>query len=32
LKAGDTMKLGIEGLGEQNQTCFQGWFILKKLL
>ena len=24
LKAGDKMKLGIEGLGEQNQTCFQG--------
>ena len=24
LKAGDTMKLGIEGLGEQNQTCVQG--------
>ena len=24
LKAGDKMKLGIEGLGEQNQTCVQG--------
>ena len=24
LNAGDTMKLGIEGLGEQNQTCIQG--------
>ena len=24
LKAGDTMKLGIEGLGEQNQICIQG--------
>ena len=24
LKAGDKIKLGIEGLGEQNQTCFQG--------
>ena len=24
LKAGDTMKLGIEGLGEQSQTCVQG--------
>ena len=24
LKAGDKMKLGIECLGEQNQTCFQG--------
>ena len=24
LKAGDTMKLGIEGLGEQVQTCVQG--------
>ena len=24
LKVGDKMKLGIEGLGEQNQTCFQG--------
>ena len=24
LKAGDKMKLGIEGLGEQNQTCLQG--------
>ena len=24
LKAGDTMKLGIEGLGKQNQTCVQG--------
>ena len=23
-KAGDTMKLGIEGLGEQNQTCVKG--------
>ena len=32
LKAGDKIKLGIEGLGEQNQTCFQGWFIFKKLL
>ena len=24
LNAGDTMKLGIEGLGEQNQICIQG--------
>ena len=24
LKAGDKMKLGIEGLGEQSQTCIQG--------
>ena len=24
LKAGDKMKLGIDGLGEQNQTCVQG--------
>ena len=24
LKAGDKMRLGIEGLGEQNQTCVQG--------
>ena len=24
LKAGDKMKLGIEGLGEQNQVCIQG--------
>ena len=24
LKAGDKMKLGIEGLGEQTQTCIQG--------
>ena len=24
LKAGDKMKLGIEGLGEQNQTCVKG--------
>ena len=24
LKVGDKMKLGIEGLGEQNQTCVQG--------
>jgi len=24
LNVGDTMKLGIEGLGEQNQTCIQG--------
>ena len=24
LDAGDTMKLGIEGLGEQNQICIQG--------
>ena len=24
LKAGDKIKLGIEGLGEQNQSCFQG--------
>ena len=24
LKVGDKMKLGIEGLGEQNQTCSQG--------
>ena len=24
LKAGDTMKLGIESLGEQNQICIQG--------
>jgi 2-keto-4-pentenoate hydratase/2-oxohepta-3-ene-1,7-dioic acid hydratase in catechol pathway len=24
LKPGDKIKLGIEGLGEQNQTCFQG--------
>jgi 2-keto-4-pentenoate hydratase/2-oxohepta-3-ene-1,7-dioic acid hydratase in catechol pathway len=23
LKAGDVMKLGIEGLGEQQQTCIQ---------
>jgi len=24
LKPGDVMKLGIEGLGEQNQTCVAG--------
>ena len=29
LKAGDKLRLGIEGIGEQNQRVIQNWCLIK---